>query len=278
MNRTIVGVGAALIACVAYAAQPTSSATGRVGVPLSTLQPDATISASVDPAAVVAGDRSPADDPVLDVGLTKQMFEPGEPIVLTTHMHSRAGKDVEGANVQVIDTTTRSVGDTDLKRHAPAKAQAKGHGRHALTLDNTPGEHHVTVFAEAGSVHRTTSRFYTVATGKVKILDVGKVQTTANGMVEVPLKVVCQQREFVEISAVLASGDTAVAQASVGGMLDAGASTMPLTFRLADLVEPGPYRLVNVVARISSDLGFELAAAPGAVGQSFNVVGSGHGH
>ena len=276
MNRMYL-IGVVLVAAVAAPAQVTSSVTGRVGTPLT--QGATTITGSVDPQAALAGNQSPAADPVLDVSLPKQDFEPGELIVLSTHVHTLGGADVDG-DVYVQDTTTLSGGKRRL--HPSVKAQTKGRGRHTLVLDNTPGEHMLGINSDAviggNSVHRTTSHYYVVATGKVKVLGIDKVSTTANGMVVVPVKVVSTEREYVSVQGVLASGNTAVAQAKVGVQLDKGATTVPLTFRLADLVEPGPYRLVNVVAMMGSDLGPELAAAPGAVGQPFNVAGGGHGH
>lgn len=278
MNRMYL-VGVALAAAVAAQAQVTSSVTGRVGTPLT--QGATTITGSVDPQAALAGNQSPAADPVLDVSLPKQDFEPGETIVLTTHLHTRAGADVDG-DVHVMDTTARNDGHTQMKQHPMVKAQPKGHGRHTVVLDNTPGEHTIAVESDAvvngNSLHRMTSHYYVVATGKVKVLGVDKVSTTVDGMLVVPVKVVSTEREYVSVQGVLASGNTAVAQAKVGVQLDKGATTVPLTFRLADLVEPGPYRLVNVVAMMGSDLGPELAAAPGTVGQPFNVAGGGHGH
>ncbi len=236
-----------------------------------------TITGEVDPQVAAAGNQSPAADPVFDVTLPKQDFDAGEPITLTTHLHTLAGADIDGGTVTIVDR------DKSLRERSRAKGQAQGHGRHTLLLDTTPGEHTIIVESDAvvsgQSVHRATTHFYVVADGTVKVIGIDKVSTTAGGLVIVPVKVVSRARGHLTLAGVLAAGGTAVAQAQVGVQLDKGASTVPLTFQLADLVEPGPYRLVDVTASIGIGVADDvLAAAPGTVGQPFNVAGSGHGH
>jgi hypothetical protein len=157
------------------------------------------------------------------------------------------------------------------------KGQPRAHGQSVVVLDNTPGEHFLTIAADAGKVHRQTTLSYTVATGTVKVTDVGKPRTDGV-MVAVPLIVTATRPVYVTITATLAAKDTAVAHAQVGAWIDAGVSTLDLTFRQADLVEPGPYRVVHVMAMVTdSQAGPEMAAVPDHVGQPFMLPGGGHG-
>jgi hypothetical protein len=113
-----------------------------------------------------------------------------------------------------------------------------------------------------------------------QFVDVGTPRSEGESFI-VPLKVICTKPggEYAYISAVLASRDTAVARCDVGVNLKAGASTVELPFNYADLVESGPYRLVEVFARQSDPmLGPQLAAAPRAVGKPFDGLRAGTGH
>lgn len=284
MNRFLI-VGAVLCCAVAARANEaprvTMSTTGRIGSPI---VPDAwaasPATASVNPEHAL-GQRpaSPVDDPVLDVLLPKQFFNAGESVVLTTHLRGRDGTDIDGAEITVTDNYSRG---EQVPTQQQFKGQARGHGRHAVTLDTTPGEHFLTIAADGkvhgNDVHRATSHMYTVATGSVAITDVGKVRSDG-AMVTVPLSVTAQRPVYVTITATLAAKQIAVAHAQVGAWIDAGASTLDLAFRLADLVEPGPYRVVHVMAMVTDRMaGPEIAAVPDTVGHPFNINGGGHGH
>jgi len=278
MTRLIVGLMVVGACALAYAAPTVLSATTtRLGGPLADLDPQLTVSDAVGNGQDPAQRTSPPGDPVLDVSLPKQLYNAGEPVVLTTHLHGAAG-DIDGAVITVEDAHGLS-GDTrahypDTVRHG----QAVGQGRHTTQLDTTPGEHVITVSADAvvngNSVHRSTTHAYTVADGHVKVIDVGTPYVTTDDVLHVPLKLVCTAgTAWVKVSAVLASGPTAVARADVSANVQAGAAVVDLPYRHADLVEPGPYRIVRVVVEDSDErMGPQLAAAADAVGQPFNVA------
>jgi hypothetical protein len=268
---------------IAFCASAAVAQCVRIGAPLSGFSQDGSITADSDPDQLGAVPASPVADPVLDISLPKLMFDAGDPVVLATHLHTRAGTDVDGGDVTVIDQFSKS-NDPHTQFKKPMKGQAQGHGKHAIVLDNAPGEHFLTVSSDAvingNSVHRAIGYSYVVSTGSVKFIDVGTPRSEGESFI-VPLKVICTKPggEYAFISAVLASGQTAVARSDVGVNLKPGASTVDMPFNYADLVESGPYRLVEVFARESDPmLGPQLAAAPRAVGKPFDGLRAGTGH
>jgi hypothetical protein len=283
MNKYFVVGAVCLGALTAQAGTPPQviqTSTARVGSPM---RPDAwgptSTRAAVNPDDA-QGAQSPADDPVLEATLPKLLFDAGEPVDLSISLQSRTGGGIEGADIGVEDEYTRK--SLDRRSHGRRQtATSQGHGQYHVTLDNSPGEHTLTIRGTATfrghTVHRATSSSYTVASGAVTIVGMGKVRIKGP-MVVVPLYVTCRQAGYVSISATIANKDSLVANVQVGAFLDAGASTVDLTFRQADLVEPGPYQLVKVMAMVSDDQGGTLAAALNMVGHPFNVAGGGHGH
>jgi len=257
MNRLMPMI---VMLCAATAAAQTT----RLGQPLSeVVQPPPRASAAAD------GDQLPPasvseDDGVLDVSLPKANFDAGEHVPLGVRLHTRGGKDLR-PSVEVEDFY--QTGQMDRGTHGP---RHKG-----MQLDNRPGSHTVTVWADAldthgNSVHRGTMITYEVATGDVKFLDVGGVHP-AGPMLVVPLKVVAPHGGTFQISAVLATATTAVARAETMADLKPGAATVELRFALADIYEPGPYHLTNVFATGTNEGGPMLAAAPQDVGGAFQA-------
>jgi hypothetical protein len=241
----------------------------RLGTPL--VQLNTTVSVAVDP------DQPPGaastDTAVLDTQLPKLFYDAGEPVVLTTHLHTRGGADVDGGTVEVDDQVVAGVMDQARPGKQRQKGQRRGRGRHSVVLDNSPGEHQIVVTTDAvdahgNSVHRAVAQTYTVASGELRFLDVGSVHPEGSKLA-VPLKVVSPQGGIFSISATLASGSTAVARAENLVTVPPGASTVAVYFEQSDIVEPGPYRLVDVSAQGGGDTSPTLAAAPHDVGKPF---------
>lgn len=264
MKRTLT-IGAVLCLCAfaAHAGPPqvTQGSTNRIGGPLKPWK--------------FARDRQPgpaANPLVLDASLPKQFFDAGEPIVLTVTF-------VDGT-VTVSDEYTRNEVD-DPKAPQVIKATAKGRNTYVATLDMSPGKHTLTIDGDAVFNGRPLrghdSQVYTVATGAVRITDVGKVRSDG-ATIAVPLLITSTKGAYVNITGTLVAGNTEVARADVGAQIDVGASSIDLTFRQADLVEPGPYRLTKVMAMVPAPTGgADLAAAVENVGHPFNIAGGGHG-
>lgn len=217
-------------------------------------------------AVAVDGDQPPDSqgDAVLEVQLPKAHFDAGEVPTLGVRMHTRGGKDLR-PSVEVEDLYQAGIMD----RGKP------GPRRKGTALDNRPGDHSVTVWADAldehgNSVHRATVISYSVATGDLKFIDVGSVHP-AGPMLVVPLKVVAPHGGVFVLSGVLATATTAVARADTTADLKPGVSTVELRFALAHIYEAGPYHLTNVFASITNEVGATLAAAPQDVGGPFQA-------
>ena len=270
MKRVIAGM--VICAATIAGAQPKGSSV-RLGAPLSTLT--ATVSSAVDPERPSAK-QSSSDTAVLDVSLPKLFFDASEPVTLTAHLHTRGGADIDGADVAVDDQVRAGPMEQDEPKPR-RKGLAKGKGRYAVPLDNAPGEHHAIVFVDAvvngNSVHRGVATSYTVASGELRFLDIGSPQPLGSLLV-IPLKVVAPLGGIFTISATIASGQTAVARADTMATLKPGAATVELPFAQQDIVEPGPYRLVNVTANGGANGG--LVAGPCDVGQPFQAAHAAH--
>jgi hypothetical protein len=247
-----------------YAASATAQ-TVRLGLPLDKVMqppPGASVAADMDqppPAATSEGDC------VLDVSLPKANYNAGEPVPpVGVRMHTRGGKDLH-PTVEVEDFYR--VGQMDRGTDGPR--------RKGMQLDNRPGSHTVTVWADAldaqgNSVHRGTIITYEVATGDVAFLDVGGVHPDGP-MLVVPLKIVAPHGGTFQISGILATTTIAVARADTSADLQPGAATVELRFALEHIYEPGPYHLTNVFATGSNDGGPMLAAVPQDVGGPFQA-------
>lgn len=272
MNRLIGGLAVVCVAALA-AAQPKGNSV-RLGVPLAT--PSNTVSVAID-GDHPDGARTSHDTAVLDVYLAKLYYDAGEPVVLTTHLHTLGGADLDAGQLDVDDQVTAGPMDEEQQQQARRHGQAVGRGRQQVTLDNRPGEHHLSVFqdtvdAHGDSVHRAVAAYYVVATGELTVLDVGSVHPVGDRLI-VELKVHSTGGIFT-VSATLASGPIAVAQAATQVTLTPGPATVALPFAQQDIVEPGPYRLVNVTAYGGRGLG--LAAAPHDVGRRFQAAHAAH--
>jgi hypothetical protein len=269
MNRWII-IGLVCVAAIA-GAQPKGNCV-RLGVPLST--PSNVVSVTADPNT--PGRQSSPDDVVLDVQLPKLYFDAGEAVTLTAHLHTRGGTDIDTADVAVEDEVRAGPLEQGASK-GRRKGRAQGHGRHAVSLDTSPGEHYVIVYADAvvngTSVHRGVQTTYLIATGHLRFLDVGSPHPVGELLV-VPLNVVAPHGGDFVIAATIASGQTAVAQATTQVTLEPGASTVELPFAQQDMVEPGPYRLVDVKAHGGESGG--LVAVPQAVGQPFQAAHADH--
>lgn len=256
MKRLIALIAVVGLCAVAQAGETPHATTTRVGAPVTT--PQLTITDYTGMDAPPPG-TSPSGDPQFDVSLPKQVYDAGEPVVLTTHLHGRTG-DIDGGTVIVEDDHARG----------NAHGQAKGKGRHAATLDTTPGEHFLTVSSDAvidgTSVHRAASHHYVVANGHVKIVTVGAPHVSADALL-VPLTMVSKPGGWVNVSATLTTATTVVARTELGLHLDKGTTVVDVPFPHADLVEPGPYQLVDVTVedtdpRDGPQLAAALAASP----------------
>ncbi|HVO25034.1 MAG TPA: hypothetical protein VMW56_15535 [Candidatus Margulisiibacteriota bacterium] len=224
----------AFCAAPAFAGATPHATTTRVGAPLTPTQLTLTDYTGMD---APAPGTSPSGDPAFDVTLPKLAYDAGEPVILTTHLRGHAG-DIDGGTVTIEDEHGGPV------RHG----KPQGNGHHTVVLDASPGEHFVVVSSDAvvggNSVHRATSYHYVVANGHVKIA-VEAPHVSADTLL-VPLTLTAKQAGLVSVSATLATTTTAVARADASVQLDRGTTTVDLPFPHADLVEPGPYRLVNV--------------------------------
>jgi hypothetical protein len=253
----------------------------RLGNPLKTAPVNA-VSVATD-ADQPPGHASSPDTAVLDVQLPKMYYDAGEPVVLTTHLRTRGGRDLEGGDMEVDDTVARGVMDHEAKPGKRRKGQAKGHGKHRATLDNSPGDHNLVVSVDAldkhgNSIHRAAAHVFVVSTGELQFKDVGSVYA-AGGALVVPLKVKVtgrQQPGDFLISAILANEQTAVARAEVLVDLPPGDATVELRFQQSHIVEPGPYHLVGVMANGSNEWGATLAAAPHDLGRPFQAAHADH--
>lgn len=273
MTGRLVGIG---VLCAAIAlAQPKGNCV-RLGTPLG--NPNAGVPISVG----IAADQPPGHQPspdtvVLDVQLPKMYFDAGEPVVLTTHLHTRGGVDMDGGDMAVDDSVVAGPMDHDEQQKGRKHGQAKGNGQHQAALDNSPGEHNLTVWRDAvdahgNSVHQAVAGFYVVATGEITFLDVGSVHPVGDLLV-VELKARSTGGVFV-VSATLASGPIAVARAETQVQLSPGKATIELPFAKADIVEAGPYRLVDVMAH--GGMGLGMAAAPHDIGEPFQAAHADH--
>jgi hypothetical protein len=257
MNRLMTTI--VMLSAAAVAAQ-----TVRLGQPLSVVrQPPPVVSAAADLGQPPPGATS-EDDGVLEVGLPKGSFDAGEAVPLTVRLHTRGGADLH-PTVEVEDFY--QIGQMDRGTQGPR--------RKGTQLDNRPGIHNVTVWADAvdahgNSVHRGAIISYEVATGDLRFVDVGGVHP-AGPVLVVPLKVVAPRGGTFTISGILATATTAVARAETHGDLQGGAATVELRFRLADIYESGPYHLTNVFATGTNEGGPMLAAAPQDVGRPFQA-------
>ena len=270
MQRLIVGIGVLCAAAIAVAQHSV-----RVGSPLEHPNLPNTISNSAD-ADQPPGHQSSPDTVVLEAQLPKRYFDAGEQVILTTHLHTRGGADVDGGDVQVDDQVAADAMDPDRRHLSPRKGQAKGKGQHQVVLDNSPGDHYLTVQTSAldrhgNSIHRATADFYTVATGEIRFIDIGTPHPVGSALV-VPLKAVSPKGGSFNVSATLASGETAVARADTFVNLKSGATTIDLYFQQSDIVEPGPYRLANVTATGGNAGPAAFAAVPHDVGQTFQAA------
>lgn len=271
MKPLVVGM-VSCVAAVAYAQHGGNCV--RLGTPLT--PPGVAASIDTDPA------ERQATDAVLDVSMPKLYYDAGEPVILDTHLRTRHGGDLDGGAVTVDD---QQVTVDALDRGHPGKqkqkGQARGHGRHAASLDNAPGTHSVVVSATGRDatghlVRRGRALTYVVATGEIQFLDVTAVRPVGDALA-VTLKVKTRDEGIFTISATLASGSTAVAEATRQVTIEhPGVSTVDLYFQQSDIVEPGPYRLVNVTANGGAAGAAALAAAPHDVGRLFTAAHAAH--
>jgi hypothetical protein len=246
----------------------------RLGTPL---LHQASVAASID-----TNPAEQATDAVLEVSLPKVYYDAGEPVLLDTHLRTRRGGDLDGGDVTVDDQHVNADPfDLGHPGKQKQKGQARGHGRHTVSLDNAPGMHSIIV-NEAGRdgsghpIKRGYPLTYVVATGELQFLDVTGTRPVDDALA-VTLKVKTRAEGIFTISATLASGSTAVAEATRQVTIDhPGVSTVDLFFQTADIVEPGPYRLVNVLANGGDTGPAALAAAPHDVGRSFNAAHADH--
>jgi len=232
----------------------------RLGAPLAP-PPTNDIASMVDMDQPPGSTSSP-DTAVLDVHLPKLYYDAGEPVVLDTHLHTRGGADIDGGTLTVEDTVQTDIMDHESdrnpgKRYTGAK---KGRGHYGVALSNQPGEHHLIVSTDAvdrygNSVHRAVATYYVVANGTIKVLDVGSPQPRGTLLV-VPLTVVAPGGGQFHVSATIASGTIAVARSETLVTVKPGASTIEMPFAQQDIVEPGPYRIVNVTVQQDGALAF----------------------
>jgi hypothetical protein len=142
MNRLIATIGL-LWAALAVAQ------TARLGQPLSdVVQPPPAIGVVADPNQPPSA-RSSEDDAVLELTLPKAAFDAGEAVTLGVKMRTRSGAALHPA-IETEDLYQTGVMDRG------ARARKRG-----TALDNRPGDHTVTVYADAvdahgNSVHRAT--------------------------------------------------------------------------------------------------------------------------
>jgi hypothetical protein len=272
MNRLAV-VGALCVAAIA-AAQPKGNCV-RLGTPIAV--PPNAVSTSVD-ADQPPSRQSTPDTAVLDVQVPKMYFDAGEPVVLTTLLHTKGGAPLDGGQMDVEDQVVSGPLDHDEQPKGRKYGKATGKGQHQAALDNSPGEHHVIVSRDAvgahgNSVHRAVAATYVVATGEITFLDVTSVHPVGNLLV-VALKARSPEGGIFTITATIASGPIAVARAGTLATVPPGVSTVELPFEQQDIVEPGPYRLVDVTATGGNGTG--LAAAPHNVGGPFQAAHADH--
>lgn len=276
MKRLVLGIAVVCVAAIA-GAQPKGNSV-RLGVPLN--MPTNTVSVAVD-GDQPPGTQSTPDTGVLDVQLPKLIYDAGETVVLTTHLHTRGGADLDGGDMDVDDQVVLGVMDRDQKQKPRRHGQRKGKGQHAVVLDNSPGEHRLVVSANAldkhgTSVHRAAAASYTVATGELQFLDVGSVHPVGNLLV-VEIKVRAPQGGSFGISATIASGPIAVARADTWADLKPGVSIIELPFAQANIVEAGPYRLVDVTATGgASEGGPAIVAVRDTLGRPFQAAHADH--
>jgi len=269
MNGLIAGIIVVFVGALALA-EPGKGNSVRLGTPLA--KPNTTVIGVVDPDQ--PGQPVSTDSIMFDAQLSKLIYDAGETVTLTTHLHTRGGTDLDGGTVSVDDRVSEGPMDhdhSDNRQHG----KAKGHGQHAVILDNSAGEHHLTVSTDAvdhrgNPVHRSVGQFYVVATGDLRFLDVGTVHPEGTKLV-VPLKVVSPKGGIFVISATLATDTVAVARAENQVTLEPGASTVAVYFEQSDIVEPGPYRLVEVSAQGSGETSPNFAAAPHDIGAPFQA-------
>jgi hypothetical protein len=266
MKRLVVGavVGVAALAV----AQPKGNCV-RLGTPLA---PPAPTLVSV---GGEAGQLSPSTV-VLDATLPQLVFDAQDAPTLTVHLHTRGGQDLDGADVAVDDTMRAGPMEADVT--VPRrKGLAAAHGRSTVALDATPGEHHVAVYADVvvdgGSVHRGAALSYVVASGELRFVSAGDPHVVGDRLV-VPVKVVAPQGGDFMVSATIASGQVAVARSETMVNLGPGAATVELPFAQSDIVEPGPYRLVNVTASGGANGG--IVATPRDLGGTFEAAHADH--
>lgn len=271
MNRVTIGIAVICVATLA-AAQPKGNSV-RIGAPLSA--PPTTVTVAAD-ANQPPGRQSTSDTVVLDVDKPKLQYDAGETVLLSTHLHTKGGDELDG-DVAVDDDATAGPMDSTPKRKPRRHGLAKGRGHQQVTLDNSPGEHHLIVWADTvdrhgDSVHRAAADYYVVSTGEMQLLDVGRVHPVGDLLVvELNVQVKGQVGAVFDVQATLASGNIAVAQAGTQVTLGPGAATIELPFAQRDIVEPGPYRLVNVTVTGGGGETPGLVAAPRNVGQPFQA-------
>ncbi len=255
MHKLIVGMGL-LVASVASAATVLSSDSARVGQP--DVKPNTQSVGKVDvlnfdPEAPQAKEH----DPLLTISLDHAIYQPREPVVVRVKLHRKDGTAVPGADIKAV---------TDDRKQARVTGPT-------ADLDNTPGEHTVEVIADAvingESVHRSATQTYIVATGLVRIKDVGTVARQGDAVI-VPLILEVDQNGTYQVEATLVSQKTRVAYAIVSAQLRGPVDEVPLTFPVVDLVEPGPYLVRHVQVMRGGPDGPQTAAWTESVGKPFN--------
>lgn len=272
MTRIVVGLGVVCVAAIAFA-QPGNSV--RLGSPLDRPNVPSTVSVATDADQPPGVASSPATA-VLDAQLPKTYFDAGESVILTTHLRTRGGVDLDGGDMRVDDQASAGPMDHDSTRKSYT-GQAKGHGQQQATLDNSPGEHFIVVSANAldthgNSIHRAVAHYYVVGTGEIRFTGIGSVHPVGGALV-VPLAVVAPQGGSFNIAATLASGAIAVARAETFvNLTTPGAATVSLYFQQSNIVEPGPYHLVNVTATGGNAGPGSFAAVPQDVGRTFQAA------
>jgi hypothetical protein len=275
-HRVTIGIAVICVATLA-AAQPKGNSV-RVGAPLSMSPTTVTVAAD---AGQPPGRQSTPDTVVLDVDKPKLQYDAGETVLLSTHLHTQGGADLDG-DVAVDDDATTGPMDSSPKHKPRRHGVAKAKGRQHVTLDNSPGEHRLIVWADTvdshgNSVHRAAADYYVVSTGEMQLLDVGRVHPVGDLLVvELKVKVKGQGVAVFDVQATLASGAIAVAQAGTEVTLGPGPATIELPFAQRDIVEPGPYRLVNVTVTGGSGEAPGLVAAPRDVGKPFQAKHADH--
>jgi hypothetical protein len=206
--------------------------------------------------------RSAADVADLD-GLHSPIdaFDP----VLEAELDSPSGTYGYGAQPQVTVRLKRPDGSLmagavyadDPHDGSHRSAQRGKGGEYTLALDNTPGEHVVDVSADVvrhgNSTHRGVSLYYEVGTGRVTLVDIGPPRQDATTLY-VPLVLNVAVPERYTFAGTLTAHGIVVASATTTAVVGPGVD-VDLQFALADLVEPGPYRLTSVLVTGGSHKG-----------------------